>query len=357
MRNALTKIRDAFARARDAARPHLPAALAFARRHIEMIGIVPAILLLMLGAWYWSSSRGAPTLEIGGILSDYLVGLLPVALLGYLAYRLKAEYWFDLDEKREEDLHDKAAEGSWLAFWLIVKDRAEWLVLFGVLLFTFLSFSGRAAAQALPVERCAADMLVRWEVTSAAAYTRRYQSPIWPGGASGITWGVGYDGGHQFAGVIRREWAAHPAAPRLSTTAGLTGAEARAALPTYRDIVVPYSLAYQVLLEASIPRYRAAARRAYGPAFDTAHPAVQCALIVEVYNRGEAMAGNRRIERRHIRGVCLPARDWPCVADQLEMSCRVWANDRVNGPGLCNRRISEATVIRRWTTDGFWGGL
>jgi GH24 family phage-related lysozyme (muramidase) len=73
---------------------------------------------------------------------------------------------------------------------------------------------------------------------------------------------------------------------------------------------------------------------------------VQCALISEVYNRGEAMAGNRRAERRRIRDDCLPAQDAECVARALEASCRVWANDSINGAGLCARRRAEAAIAR-----------
>lgn len=320
--------------------------LAFLRRHIELVGIVPALLCLLALAWAVTWYRGLPALEVGPILSDYLVGLLPVALLGYLAWRLKAEYWHDLDDATERDLHEKAAAGSWAAFWVIVKDRIEWLAMFGVLYLAFSGFAGAATPGAHPATQCTRDLLVRWEITSESAYVRRYQSPIWPGGASGITWGVGYDGGHQAAPVILREWAAHAGAPRLSTTSGLIGQPARAALPGYRDIVVPWAMAVDVLEASSIPRYRAAARRAYGRHFDAAPPGVQCALTSETYNRGEAMAGSRRAERREIRDRCLPARDAECVAQQLEASCRVWAADEINGPGLCNRRRSEAAVIR-----------
>ena len=315
---------------------------AFLRRHVEVSAIVPALLVLLAASWALTWYRGLPALEVGPILTDYLVGLLPVALLGYLAWRFKAEYWHDLDEKAEDDLHQKAAAGSWSAFWVIVKDRLEWLVMFGVLYLAFSSFAGAAN----PATQCTRDLLVRWEITSQQAYVRRYQWPIWPGGASGITWGVGYDGGHQSAPVILREWAAHAAAPRLSTTAGIIGQPARDALPAYRDIVVPWAMAVDVLEAYSIPRYRAAARRVYGKHFDAAPPGVQCALTSETYNRGEAMAGSRRIERRVIRDECLPLRDWACVAEQLEASCRVWANDQRNGPGLCARRMDEANVAR-----------
>ena len=52
-----------------------------------------------------------------------------------------------------------------------------------------------AAPAALPlVSPAAAALIVRWEVSSPAHYTRRLDRPIWPQGASGITWGIGYDG-------------------------------------------------------------------------------------------------------------------------------------------------------------------
>jgi len=317
--------------------------LDFLRRHIEVTAIVPALLALLALAWLVTWYRGLPTLEIGPILSDYLAGLLPVALLAYLAWLAKREYWHDLSPEDEERLHIDASHGNRWAFWVLLKDRIEWLLLFIVLFLAFSSFAGASVTQ------CKRDVLVRWEVSSQQQYVRRWQWPIWPGGASGITWGIGYDGGHQSAPTIRREWSAHAAAPRLSTTTGIIGDAARAALPQYRDIAVPWPMAVDVLEAYSIPRYRAAARRAYGPHFERASPGVQCALTSETYNRGEAMAGSRRAERRHIRDVCLPARDAECVAQQLEASCRVWANDRINGPGLCARRIAEASIAREGT--------
>jgi len=327
-------------------------ALSFLRRHIELVGIVPVLLVLLALAWLATWYRGLPALEVGPILSDYLAGLVPVVLLGYLAWWAKREYWHDLDDSTERELHDKAAAGSWHALMVILKDRAEWLAMFGVLYLAFSGFAGAAPAfgatlpGAHPATACTRVLLVRWEVSSPQAYDRRWQWPIWPGGASGITWGVGYDGGHQSAPTILREWAAHAAAPRLASTAGIIGESARIALPRYRDIVVPWAMAVDVLEASSIPRYRAAARRAYGRYFDRAGPGVQCALTSETYNRGEAMAGNRRAERRVIRDRCLPAGDAECVAQQLEASCRVWAGDARNGAGLCARRIDEARVAR-----------
>ena len=71
--------------------------------------------------------------------------------------------------------------------------------------------------------RVAAALIIRWEVTSPAFYAKRLERPVWPGGASGITWGIGYDGGHQTAAVIADDWLDHAAVDRLASTAGITG--------------------------------------------------------------------------------------------------------------------------------------
>lgn len=321
-------------------------ALTFFRRHIELVLILPAIVAGAYLVWRETHEQGRPALEFVAIASDYIVALLPVALLGYLAWRFTDEYLYDPPRDVEEKWHETAASTPWTAVALIAVTRGFYLALFGLLLYAFSSFAGAATPASDPATQCTRDLLVRWEITSEQAYVRRYQSPIWPGGASGITWGVGYDGGHQSAPTILREWGAHAAAPRLATTSGITGEPARAALPRYRDIVVPWAMAVDVLEASSIPRYRAAARRAYGRHFDAAPPGVQCALTSETYNRGEAMAGSRRAERREIRDVCLPAGDAECTARQLEASCRVWAADTQNGPGLCARRRDEARAAR-----------
>lgn len=321
-------------------RDKLTAATRWLRTHIELTAILPLLLAAMAGAWFVTWARGLPSIELGPILLDYLVGLVPTALLGYLAWRWKAEYWHDLSADDERELHAAARDGNRNALWLIVKDRLEWITIFVLLLIAFGTFSGAANAQ-----DGARDLIVRWEVGGKGRYIADLQRPIWPGGASGVTWGIGYDGGHQHPDTIRRDWATHPAAPRLATTAGFTGAEARAILPRYRDIIVSWADAIRVLDSSSIPVYRARARQAYGRAFDMAPIGVQDALTSEVYNRGPGMAGSRREERRVIRDVCLPARDVECVARQLERSCRVWAGTP-NGRGLCARRQDEARVAR-----------
>lgn len=199
-------------------------------------------------------------------------------------------------------------------------------------------------AQPPLVSPAAVALIVRWEVSGQAHYTRSLLHPAWPGGASGITWGIGYDGGYQTSRDIRAAWSAHAAVDRLAGTAGIVGDRARGALASYRDIVTPYPLAYRVFADVSLPAYRLAARTAFGSKpFDALPPGAQGALVSLVYNRGASMTGSRNAEKRAIRDKCLPTADVRCIATQLRAMCRVWAGTP-NGPGLCDRRADEAQL-------------
>jgi len=205
------------------------------------------------------------------------------------------------------------------------------------------------APAALPlVSPAAAALIVRWEVSSPAHYARRLDRPIWPQGASGITWGIGYDGGHATARDIRTAWRAHGEVERLATTAGIVGTRARDALPAYRDIVTPYAYAADVFGEVSLPVYHASTRRAFGDRFDVLPPDAAGALVSMVYNRGASMAGERNREKRAIRDTCIPAGDLACIGLQLRGMCRLWVGT-VNERGLCDRRADEARLAESAT--------
>lgn len=205
----------------------------------------------------------------------------------------------------------------------------------------------RAGACGLPVADDAIELIVSFEIGSQALYVRRYQQPIWPGAASGVTIGIGYDLGHQRAATILMDWHRHDERARLASMAGITGTAARAALPQVRDIIVTWDHAIAVFRDASLIEYCRRARRAFGPAsFDAAPPLVRGALVSLVYNRGASMTGPARAEMRHIRDVCLPAGDAGCVADQIRAMTRLWRGSSIEA-GMQRRRYAEAALAAR----------
>lgn len=186
-------------------------------------------------------------------------------------------------------------------------------------------------------------IIVRWEIGSPGQYTRKYAGVYWPGGASGPTWGIGYDGGHQTKAAILRDWSQHPAKSALAETAGVTGQQAKLSIARWRGITTPFSYASQVFADSSLPAYTLQARRALGKNFEQIPEPAQAALISHGYNRGWSMLGQRNAEKRAIRDQCLPQRDTACIAAQLRQMCRLWDNTP-NGPGLCARRNDEARL-------------
>ena len=192
--------------------------------------------------------------------------------------------------------------------------------------------------------RAAAALIIRWEVTSPAFYAKRLERPVWPGGASGVTWGIGYDGGHQTAAVIADDWLDHYAVDRLARTAGITGQQARSILSQYRDIPTGYEHASRVFETRSLVEYERRTRRAFGnEKFDALKPTACGALVSLVYNRGAAMTGDSRREMRNIRDKCVPSGDHSCIANEIRAMKRLWRGT-VNENGLSARREAEAIL-------------
>lgn len=188
----------------------------------------------------------------------------------------------------------------------------------------------------------AADLIIRWEISSPERYTRQYQGLICPPGASGPTGGVGYDFGHQTAASIRAEWADHPEVERLATASGVTGqAACRAWVAQHRDIRIPYDFAHQVFIESTLPAYQLAAERALGDGWHKLPAPAQAGNTCMGYNRGWSMVGDRNREKRAIRDECAPAGDVRCNAAEIRAMKRLWPDI----PGLQHRREDEARVV------------
>lgn len=192
--------------------------------------------------------------------------------------------------------------------------------------------------------RAAAALTLRWEVTSPAFYRKRLELPIWPGGASGVTWGIGYDGGHQPRAVIVDDWHDHGHVVRLGDTAGVTGQQARAILPRFRDIPTGFNHASRVFEERSLVEYERRTERAFRDGFVDLRPNACGALVSLVYNRGAAMTGDSRREMRNIRDNCIPKQDYACIASEIRSMKRLWRGT-VNENGLSARREAEAILV------------
>lgn len=195
--------------------------------------------------------------------------------------------------------------------------------------------------------QAAIDMIVAFEVTSQAAYDRKYQRPIWPGGQSGVTIGIGYDIGYVKAAKLAADWAGKlpPAMiTALTRAVGITGASASSlAHELAVSVVVPWAAAIQVFATVDMPAY---ARDVTNGLDNSGHLSTDSfgALVSLVYNRGASFrkAGDRYREMRAIRGH-MASGNYALVAQDISDMQRIWPEV----PGLQKRRRMEAAMFRK----------
>jgi GH24 family phage-related lysozyme (muramidase) len=170
----------------------------------------------------------------------------------------------------------------------------------------------------------------------------------WPGGASGIAIGYGYDLGHVTAEKFESDWAGcftPPQFARLREAIKKAGASAQALAARLADIKCRAADSRRVLLECSIPEFVERTRQAF-PGFDELPSDAQGALVSLVYNRGAGMkdsaGANNRLEMRAIRDL-VPLGDLAGIAAQLRSMKRLWAGKGMDG--LLRRREAEAALV------------
>lgn len=188
------------------------------------------------------------------------------------------------------------------------------------------------------------QLILDYEVGGGRRYFERYLArPTWPGAASGVTIGVGYDCGYNSAAVIRSDWSELPTRDKtsLANTAGITGPSARGRIAAVRDILIAWGMAEGVFNRVTLTRFYGLTERTF-PGFDRLHPGAQAALVSIVFNRGSSMTGPSRLEMREIRAL-VPSANYPRIALEIRAMKRLWRDRGLDG--LLARREAEARLI------------
>jgi hypothetical protein len=192
------------------------------------------------------------------------------------------------------------------------------------------------------------DMIIAFEVSSPAIYERKYRKPTWPGGASGVTVGIGYDLGYYTSKQVADSFGRYVSATMLQlmqSVRGLKGAAAKSALPGVLAVDIPYTTASQVFHESTLPQFGAQVRKIY-PGVEKLPPDAQGGLLSLVYNRGADIdpAKPRRREMYNIVAL-VAAGDLAGIATQIRAMKRLWPDVR----GLRDRRDKEADLVANAT--------
>lgn len=202
------------------------------------------------------------------------------------------------------------------------------------------------------ISQAAIDLIVREEVSSQAAYNSRYRNPIWPGGNSGVTIGIGYDIG---AGVTSRQqlhtdWEGKISdddVDALEAAIGVTGVAADTLAARLQDVEVSWEAAMSVFEHVDVPRWYATCKKVL-PNFELLPPDSRGALVSIAYNRGPSFAdttGNSRYtEMRNIRTHMI-SKEFDKIPDEIRAMKRIWRGQGLDG--LLRRRDAEAALFEK----------
>lgn len=198
-----------------------------------------------------------------------------------------------------------------------------------------------AAGKQLLLSSGGRELVLEFETGGRSGYDPH---PEWPGGASGVTVGIGYDCGYYSPKVILSDWAALKLSDRtrLGDASGLTGQRARARKNEVHDIFVQWAIATDVFDRVDVAREYSSAKHAV-PGFEDLRPNAQAAWISLGFNRGWQMSGPNRLEMRAARDL-VPKRDYEGMAHQFVKMKRVWAGTQIQN-GMYRRRDAEAKLI------------
>ena len=193
----------------------------------------------------------------------------------------------------------------------------------------------------------AQDAIVGFEVTSKAAYEKRYLRPIAPAGDSGVTVGIGYDLGYNTPESVRRDFGSLLSGSDvelLVRATGLKGNSARQRLPEFQGVIVPWEAAIAVFKRTTLPKFAKAVLETFPNTVELKGHAFG-ALTSLVYNRGTRLDGDRRREMAAIHDL-LSNRHFNQVAAQIRGMTRLWEG-QANLGGVVKRRLAEAILFEQ----------
>lgn len=199
-------------------------------------------------------------------------------------------------------------------------------------------------------------LIVGFESGGRNYYEKFLKRPSWPGGASGVTIGFGYDLGYEKTLVADwNRFLTPDQLSRLERCNGKTGGRAKQALSGVRDILIEWDWAAEVFNEKTLPQEIHKTLRTFPGSAELLPADAFGALVSLIFNRGEDLTGDRRSEMRDIRGIIQQAgtngigQHEICrqIASRFRAMKRLWHDDPDSDGDLVDRREAEARLIEQ----------
>ncbi len=191
----------------------------------------------------------------------------------------------------------------------------------------------------------------REEVGGRALYDKVVCRPTWPGGASGVTIGVGYDLGQESS--FETDWSDVLTPDQMSALRpwlGVQGDRAAAGPGELKNTTIPWRAAWEVFIRRSLPDQVGTTRTAF-TGWEGMPRLCLGVLVSLVYNRGCRMTDSLhtpgdRTEMRAIRDAVAASR-FEDIPAQLRSMQRLWPI----GNGVRDRRAREADLFEAGLTQ------
>jgi hypothetical protein len=195
------------------------------------------------------------------------------------------------------------------------------------------------------------DLILEFEVGGGENYYNKFlKNPTWPEGQSGVTIGVGYDLGYVNKAEFSEDWKDLPKEifDRLYKVVGIKGYNAKNLIRGLKDINIPWDLALKVFNNKTVTKFWNLTKETF-PNFDNLPEDAKGGLVSLVFNRGNALEGDRRREMKLIRdGMAITTtydqKALSFIANQIRNMKRIWIGGSIE-KGMSRRRDAEANLI------------
>ena len=196
-----------------------------------------------------------------------------------------------------------------------------------------------------PLSDKAYNLILKYEVGGGSAYyNKALKHPCYPGGASGVTIGIGYDLGYNTKAQFTNDWKSvisDKTFSRLEACLGAKSALAKQLVRNVKDIEIDWESASVVFKKETLPRFIKETLKAF-PNADSLHPDAFGALVSIVFNRGASVSGSSRAEMANIREL-IPSKNYKKIAQEIRNMKRLWVGKGLDG--LLKRRDEEANLV------------
>ena len=195
------------------------------------------------------------------------------------------------------------------------------------------------------------DLILEFEVGGGENYYNKFlKNPAWPGEQSGVTIGVGYDLGYVNKAEFSEDWKDLPKEifDRLYKVVGIKGYNTKNLIRGLKDITIPWELSLKVFNNKTVTKFWNLTKQTF-PNFDNLPEDAKGGLVSLVFNRGNALEGDRRREMKLIRdGMKLVStfdqKALTFIANQIRNMKRIWVGGSIE-KGMSRRRNAEAKLI------------